>query len=671
MAEFPTSLSPQEYAHRTYAGVLGKIIGVYSGRPFEGWEHARLVERFGQVDRYVADDLGQPLIVSDDDISGTFVFPNALREHRYPAIATSEQIGQTWLNTIIEGRSILWWGGLGTSTEHTAYLRLQDGIAAPASGSMELNGQTVAEQIGAQIFIDGWAMLHPNDPERAIAQATEAARVSHDGEAVVGAQIVAGLVSTAYGKPTVQAALVTVLPLVNADSLIVRMIAALRDWHAAGLSWQMGFERIQQQYGYGQYGGGCHMVPNHAIIIHALLHSEENFRRGLMIANTCGWDTDCNAGNVGAILGVMLGLDAINADYDWRGPVADRMITPSALVSRVITDAAHETDRLLATAYRTRGLPWDAPKGSRYHFAYPGSVQGWHSAEGEVAWQEDGLRLPAGLSRVEVGVSSQLVKQPGYTISGSPSVYSGESLVALVSGQGSARLTVETFNPETDEPLTLAGPEQELAGETRLEWTTPDTHGQPILAIGVHSSQPVTLHQLDVRGAPLTALQSTGSGVAWRLGWVSAVSEWQQWSRKPDYRLIQNRGRGLLLSGHQEWTDLDLSATIRPHMCDAAGIAVRVQGLERYVALLWTRRHGFQLVRREYGDTVLHTWSVHRDLEQEFRLRLVAKGAHFAAYLDDELLGGLEDTTFAEGGIALVIEAGRADFGSVHVRGPL
>ena len=62
---------------------------------------------------------------------------------------------RTWLNDIIEGRTILWWGGLGNSTEHTAFLRLKNGIEAPASGSMKLNGPVLAEQIGAQIFIGG------------------------------------------------------------------------------------------------------------------------------------------------------------------------------------------------------------------------------------------------------------------------------------------------------------------------------------------------------------------------------------------------------------------------------------------------------------------------------------------------------------------------------------
>jgi hypothetical protein len=95
---------------------------------------------------------------------------------------TAAQIGQTWLNYIIERRTILWWGGLGNSTEHTAYLRLKSGISAPQSGSIALNSRVVAEQIGAQIFIDGWAMVAPGDPELAADLALRAGSVSHDGK---------------------------------------------------------------------------------------------------------------------------------------------------------------------------------------------------------------------------------------------------------------------------------------------------------------------------------------------------------------------------------------------------------------------------------------------------------------------------------------------------------
>ncbi len=38
-----------EYAEAIYAGVLGKIIGVYLGRPVEGWPYEEIQARFGEV----------------------------------------------------------------------------------------------------------------------------------------------------------------------------------------------------------------------------------------------------------------------------------------------------------------------------------------------------------------------------------------------------------------------------------------------------------------------------------------------------------------------------------------------------------------------------------------------------------------------------------------------
>lgn len=150
---------PTDYEERVYAGVLGKIIGVYLGRPFEGWTNARIEKELGEVWYYVHDKLGKPLIVTDDDISGTFTFPRTFPDNNNAYDITPEQVGKTWLNYLIENRTVLWWGGMGVSTEHTAYLRLKHGVVPPASGSAEMNGQVVAEQIGSQIFIDGWAML--------------------------------------------------------------------------------------------------------------------------------------------------------------------------------------------------------------------------------------------------------------------------------------------------------------------------------------------------------------------------------------------------------------------------------------------------------------------------------------------------------------------------------
>ena len=125
---------PADYKERVYAGVLGKLIGVYLGRPFENWRYRDILEKLGPITYYVHERLGDPLVVTDDDVAGTFTFPRALDDYGVSADLSSKDIGKAWLNYIIEERSILWWGGAGNSTEHTAWLNLRQGIPAPASG---------------------------------------------------------------------------------------------------------------------------------------------------------------------------------------------------------------------------------------------------------------------------------------------------------------------------------------------------------------------------------------------------------------------------------------------------------------------------------------------------------------------------------------------------------
>ena len=63
---------PEDYEERVYAGVLGKTIGVYLGRPFEGWPYEMIQKRLGDIEYYVHEKMNVPLVVTDDDIAGTF-----------------------------------------------------------------------------------------------------------------------------------------------------------------------------------------------------------------------------------------------------------------------------------------------------------------------------------------------------------------------------------------------------------------------------------------------------------------------------------------------------------------------------------------------------------------------------------------------------------------------
>ena len=51
MAKRNAALSP-EICERIYAGVLGKLIGVYLGRAVEGWRYEDIRARFGEIRNY-------------------------------------------------------------------------------------------------------------------------------------------------------------------------------------------------------------------------------------------------------------------------------------------------------------------------------------------------------------------------------------------------------------------------------------------------------------------------------------------------------------------------------------------------------------------------------------------------------------------------------------------
>jgi ADP-ribosylglycohydrolase len=690
---------PADYAERVYAGVLGKSLGVYLGRPFEGWSHERIMSELGEVDYYVHDKVGVPLIVTDDDITGTFTFLRALPDYGNDIGITAAQIGQTWLNYIVENRAILWWGGLGNSTEHTAFLRLKRGIEAPASGSIELNGQVVAEQIGAQIFIDGWAMVVPGQPELAANLARRAGSVSHDGEALYAAQALAAMESEAFVESDIDKLLDTGLSVIPAGCVIASMIRAIRAWHASEPDWHKARELLDANYGYDIYGGNCHVVPNHGLIVLALLYGGGQWDRSMMIVNTCGWDTDCNSGNLGCLLGLRNGLRGFESEHDWRGPVADRIYLSTAEGGRAITDVAAEAVRIANVGRALAGqVPVHPKRGARFHFDLPGAVQGFEvqrgvaeleNLEGHSSTGSRSLAIRPAPDAVAVEISTPTfippgaISMPGYQLLASPTLYSGQRVRAALSGdeanvgETSCQLFLKIYNGD-DELVTVEGPRAVVrAGEAaELTWPVPDTAGRPIQSVGLtlHGtpSAPGTVYLdfLTWDGEPDVELtRPADGGTMWRRAWVDGFDQLSP--RWPEaYRLIQNEGRGLLVQGTEEWRDYEVSATLTPHMAEAFGLAARVQGLRRYYCLLLRRDGIVRLVKSLDGEQVLAEAAVAWELGRAYTLSLEAFGSELRASVDGITVFAVEDVTrpLAGGGIALVCDEGRVGCDHVRVR---
>jgi len=685
------SKMPDDYLERVYAGVLGKLIGVYLGRPFEGWPYERIIRELGEVDYYVNDRLPEkpPLVVTDDDICGTFTLLRALPDHGGGAAITARQIGQTWLNYIIEQRTMLWWGGFGFSTEHTAFLRLKGGLPAPQSGSAAANGRIISEQIGAQIFIDGWAMVAPGDPELAVSLAARAAGVSHDGEAIYAAQMVAAMEALAFVEPDIQRLITGGLAHIPAGSVIYRLINDIREWHELDGDWRKTRARIADHYGPDSYGGNCHIVPNHALIVLGLLYSDDDFQQAMKVVSTAGWDTDCNAGNLGCLMGIKNGLAGLDAGTDWRGPLADRLYLPTADGGRAITDAVIESMHIANAGSALRDLPPLAPKNdARFHFELPGSVQGFRALDESVTLHnvaghsKDGRRAlalhftAAGRAATPTFILPHELEMGWYPLIASPALYSGQVLRAGLSADRDAEacLFFQVYDAN-DRLVFVEAPPMSLAAGVyeEVSWQMPYTAGRPIAGIGLAyrgaGEANIYLDHLTWSGTPELALtnpasggdagDSTGAGpdTMWRRAWVDGLDLWQKTWPEP-FRLVQNEGRGLLMQGTREWIDYELRATITPTLMSAGGIAIRAQGMRRYYALLLCDDGMARLIKAFDEDVVLgaaaHTWHE----EQPYELRLQAQGALLRAWIDGRLFFEVEDDSLDGGAAAFVLQEG-------------
>ena len=686
---------PHDYLERVYAGVLGKLIGVYLGRPFEGWSFERISAELGDITHYVHEQFGVPLVVTDDDISGTFTFLRALPDYGYDRNLSAAQIGHTWLNYILEGKTILWWGGMGNSTEQTAFVRLTQGIEAPRSGSMRLNSQLVAEQVGAQIFIDGWAMVAPGDPELAASFAQKAASVSHDGAAVHAATLLAAMEAQAFVEPDIHKLLEVGLSVIPADSIIRRLIDDLRGWRAQDGDWRVTRERVAAHYGYDKFRGNCHIVPNHAVVILSLLYSGDSFDRALMIANTCGWDTDCNSGNVGCLLGIKNGLAGLDAGQDWRTSVGDRLFLPSADGGRAITDAVTETYHVVNTGRALSGKPPLAPKdGARFHFELPGSVQGFqvkndlsgrtvtlenvvgHSEQGErsLAVHFNGVR-PSSPARVATAtfIPADAISMPGYGFVASPTLYPGQTLRGCLeadktnSGLVRCRPYISVYNGDDSlerrygDALTLSpGEAQSFA------WRVGDTDGAPIAEVGIEITEAeggkgtLYLDYLGWGGAPEGVWRRPpGAGRMWSRAWASTMDHvGSHWPNA--FHLSKSRGTGMFIQGTREWTDYQVSATLTPQVAKSFGIAARVQGLQRYYALMVCHNRVARLIKVVGEVKVLDELPFNWDFGSPCGLALQVEGRSLRASLNgvSVLEASDESGPLVGGGIALMCKEG-------------
>lgn len=370
---------PKDYLERVYAGLIGKNAGIRLGAPLENesWTYERVRNTYPDIRGYVKEYKN---FAADDDINGPVYFFRPLRDHKGDGMPGPEEFGQAWLNYAREGIGLYWWGGYGISTAHSVYLNLKNGVPVPQSGSIKQNGEVLAQQIGGQIFIDMWGLVTPGDPELAAERAQTMACVSHDGEALNGARFIAACISKAFEAKNVQEILEAGLSVLPKDCLYRRVAEAVWAFYQENPDdFRACRKMLDRDWGYDKYPGACHVIPNAGVCVLGLLYGKGDFNRTIEIAVMCAWDTDCNAGSLGSILGVFGSLKGIGSRY--RDPINDSVVLSGISGYLNVVDLPTYAREAAASGYRLAGLevPEELTEGLQdgelhFDFMLPGST---------------------------------------------------------------------------------------------------------------------------------------------------------------------------------------------------------------------------------------------------------------------------------------------------------
>ncbi len=368
---------------------------------------------------------------------------------------------------------------------------------------------------------------------------------------------------------------------------------------------------------------------------------------------------------------------------------------PTADSGGGVTDAATITRHIVSSGRRLHKSNDVPPKdGARFHFSYPGSVQGFRGENCEVENVEvagTGKRALAVRPNAESNSSIRAVTGTfidsketakyfggrGYGLMTSPSLNPGQVVrcqvasSALSETPASVSICVGVFD-ENDEVVYHRGATCSVASmkEMQLEWKIPDYEGFPVSCVGieVETSAPgdiVYLDRLDWSGAPSVQLRKCAGDMWWR-AWVNAVDAYGP--RYPEsFRLVHNRGTGLLLYGCRDWTDYCVSADVTPHLVNRVGVACRVQGMKRYYALVLTKDKHLRLVKELNETTTLAEVAFAVEFGRTYQLSLRVDGTSISGSIDGQELLEANDQDLPEGGIALLIDEGRTATHQVSV----
>ena len=692
-----------DYLARVYAGFLGMNEGIRLGAPVEPtiWTYERIKETYGDIRGYVKDYKN---FAADDDVNGPVYFFRALRDSSKNGELTPEYVAKAWLNYARDGIGMFWWGGYGVSTEHTAYINLTRGIPAPQSGSAATNGKLLSDQIGGQIFIDTWGLIWPGRPDKAADYAQAAASVSHDGEGLNGARYIAACIALAFQEQDIGKIVELALKEIPTESLYTKVVEAVIAHHKAHPDdWESCLEMLHRDWGYDKYGGVCHIIPNAGVCVLAMLYGAGDFNRTVEIATMCSWDTDCNAGNVGTVLGVLTGLDGIAPHY--RAPINDGVVLSGISGYLNILDLPTYAKELARTGYALAGeaVPQELEETEgelHFDFELPGSTHNFRTSDPFfLTLKHSTAQAAQGTGSLEIlvdrmvrGNRARVYYKPFYTRADfsderykpvfSPQVYSGQTMeMQLYFDQWAGWDSIFVspyFRTVSDQKIHTHGFIKIKPGQWQtISCTIEDTQGDMIDEIGivVEGDTPTTvktLGKLYLDEFRVFGKVDYSIDLAKQKKELATVTPFAvnhgAWEIENDRLGLMCCEESLAYTGNYYAKDMRVQAEVELENGDFPVLLLRARGAKQsYMAGF--RDGNVCIWRQDFGLEELARAPFPVEYGRAYQLTFQAVGDTLSVDVDGVNVLQVQDSTFTSGMVGLgACSMGRTFFGKLHIQ---
>jgi len=272
---------------------------------------------------------------ADDDINYSVLALEMLEKHGRGL--RTEDVARAWLNRLPAGQTF--------TAERAAYRTLLAegaewfaGGAAPGFDLALCSDNPYNDWIGAQIRADLYGWVTPGDPELAARLARADAELSHRGDGVDGALLVAAWGASIPSSADLPGALDRALETIPRQGGVADAVALARKL-AQG---QEGPDRIHAEYA---SLSPVHTLNNLALVVWALLSHPEDFGAAVGDVVAAGWDTDCN----GATVGALWGLQGKPVPKRWAAPWQGQVGVSLAGQGRISLDNLVERTLVVAS----------------------------------------------------------------------------------------------------------------------------------------------------------------------------------------------------------------------------------------------------------------------------------------------------------------------------------